>query len=182
MARLIMWNLVSLDGYFEGPEHDLSFHMDVWGDELEQLSTEQANAAGALMFGCVTYEMMKAYWPTATETPAIASFMNSVKKYVFSRKGVAADWSNTEIFSGDVKPTVERLKRDTTKDIYLFGSADLAASLIAHDLIDEFRICTVPRLLGAGTPLFKPGESKRLKLLDSRPLATGGIVARYTLA
>lgn len=182
MAKLIMWNLMTLDGYFEGPDSDLGFHMDVWGDELEQLSLEQGNAAGALMFGRKTYDMMKGYWPTATETPEIAAFMNTIKKYVFSRKGAPADWANTEVFDGNVPSTVERLKRETLKDIYLFGSADLASSLIAYNLIDEFRICTAPRLLGQGTPLFKPGSSTKLKLLEVRPLATGGTVTRYALA
>ena len=60
--------------------------------------------------------------------------------------------------------TVARLKRDSAKDIFLFGSADLADSLIPHGLIDEFRIALNPVILGGGTPLFKPGEKRRLKL------------------
>ena len=71
------------------------------------------------------------------------------------------------------------LKHESAKDIFLFGSADLAASLIPHGLIDEFRIAVVPRLLGGGSPLFKPGQHARLKLIDSRPLSTGAVILRY---
>ena len=67
MRKLIMWNLMSLDGFIEGPNRDLSWHNDVWGPELEQLSIEQGKEIGALLFGRVTYELMAGYWPTAPE-------------------------------------------------------------------------------------------------------------------
>jgi dihydrofolate reductase len=86
------------------------------------------------------------------------------------------------MFSDDVPGTVARLKRECAKDIFLFGSADLAASLIPHGLIDEFRIAVNPILLGGGTPLFKPGEKLKLKLIDSRPLSTGIVILRYVPA
>ena len=86
MAKLIMWNLMTLDGFVEGPDRDISWHLDVWGEELEHLSIEQFNAAGALLFGRVTYELMANYWPSATgEVAEIADFMNALPKYVFSR-------------------------------------------------------------------------------------------------
>ncbi len=138
MAKLIMWNLTTLDGYVEGPGRDISWHNDVWGEELERLSIEQGNAAGALMFGRITYELMAGYWPTASGE--IADFMNALPKFVFSRTLKTSDWNNTKVFGADVPATVAKLKRETAKDIYLFGSADLASTLIAHGLIDEFRI------------------------------------------
>ena len=124
MAKLIMWNLMTLDGFVEGPNRDISWHSDVWGEELEQLSIEQLNAAGGLLFGRVTYELMANHWPSATGE--IADFMNAAPKYVFSRTVKKSDWNNTQMFSADVPGTVARLKRDSAKDIFLFGSADLA--------------------------------------------------------
>lgn len=178
MARLIMWNLITLDGFFEGPGHDLSFHLDVWGKELEDFSIEQGNAAGGLLFGRVTYELMAGHFPK--EKGTIADFMNGLPKYVFSRTLTRSDWNNTQFFNGDVPGTVARLKREATKDIFLFGSADLAAHLIPHKLIDEYRIGIAPILLGKGTPLFKSREAKiNLKLVDSRSLSNGMIIARY---
>jgi dihydrofolate reductase len=93
-----------------------------------------------------------------------------------------SDWNNTQMFSADVAETVARLKRDSAKDIFLFGSADLAGSLIPHGLIDEFRIALNPIILGGGTPLFKPGEKRKLKLVDSRPLTNGIVILRYVPA
>src|SRR5437870_3991 len=96
MRKLIMWNLVTLDGFFEGPNSwDLGWHEYVWGEELERLSIEQSRSIGALVFGRVTYEGMAAYWSTATGE--IAEFMNGVPKIVVSTTLEAADWSNTRL-------------------------------------------------------------------------------------
>lgn len=182
MGKLIMWNLMTLDGYVAGPNGDISWHDDVWGDELEQLRNAQCKAADALIFGRVTYELMAGYWPTATgET---ADFMNGVQKYVFSRTLTKSDWNKVSFFAGDVPATVERLKRDTAKDIFVFGSADLCATIMRHGLFDELRIALCPVLLGAGSPLFRhSGDRARLKLLDAAPMRSNGVVIlRYAPA
>lgn len=180
MAKLIMWNLMTLDGMVEGPNRDISWHEDVWGEELEALSIEQLKAAGGLMFGRVTYELMANYWPTAAGE--VADFMNASPKYVFSRTLTKSGWNNTQMLGADAPGTAARLKRESTKDIFLFGSADLASHLMPHRLIDEFRIAVNPIILGGGTPLFKPGERVKLKLLDSRALSSGVVILRYAPA
>jgi len=175
MAKLIMWNLTTLDGFVEGPGRDISWHDEVWGEELERLSIEQCNAAGAFMFGRVTFELMAGYWPTASGE--IAGFMNVLPKYVFSRTLKTSNWNNPRIFGDDILATVSRLKREAAKDIYLFGSADLASHLIPHGLIDEFRIGITPVLLGQGTLLFKQSsERHKLKLLDAKALSVGAVI------
>lgn len=175
-----MWNLMTLDGFVEGENRDISWHFDVWGEELERLSIAQLKAAGGLMFGRVTYQLMASHWPNATGE--VADFMNALPKYVFSRTLTRSDWANTQMFGAEVPDTVARLKRETGKDIYLFGSADLAAGLIPHRLIDEFRIAVNPVILGGGAPLFKPGERVKLTLLDSKPLSSGIVILRYEQA
>jgi dihydrofolate reductase len=122
---------------------------------------------------------MAKHWPGATGE--VADLMNALPKYAFSRTLTRSDWANTQVFGTDVPDTVARLKREGTKDIFLFGSADLAASLIPHRLIDEFRIAVNPVILGGGTSLFKQGERVKLKLLDARTLSTGIIISRYAL-
>ena len=175
-ARLIMWNLVTLDGYFEGTKKwDLDFHQYVWGDELEQLSLEQLKSADALLFGRVTYEGMASYW--STEKGDIADFMNSIPKVVFSRTLTKADWNNTRLVRGDAVAEVKKLKNDGRKNLFVFGSADLSSTFTENNLFDEYRLCVVLVLLGAGTPLFKPSSQRtRMKLRDSRPLKTGGVI------
>jgi len=178
MRQLIMWNLMTLDGFFEGPaKWDLGFHEYVWGHELERLSLDQLGSTGGLLFGRVTYEGMAGYWSTATGE--IAGFMNRVPKVVFSRTLQRADWHNTRLVSAAAEDEVPRLKRQSGGDLYIFGSADLSSGLIRHGLIDEYRLCLVPVVLGAGTPLFKPAERVNMRLLEARPLQSGGVILRY---
>lgn len=178
MRKLIMWNLMTLDGYVEGPNRDIGWHEDVWGDELQQISIEQGREAGALLFGRITYELMASYWPTAKGE--IADSMNGLPKIVASRTLEKADWHNTRLVRENLPEEIARLKAESGKDIFVFGSADLSASLVPHGLIDEFRICVVPLVLGGGTPLFKSSpERLKLRLLETRPLKSGGVVLRY---
>jgi dihydrofolate reductase len=183
MRRLIFWNLMTLDGSFEGAEHwDLAFHQLVWGEEMERFSLDQASTADLLLFGRVTYQGMAAYWTSeeASESPEIADFMNRVPKVVFSRTLEAADWSNTALESGDAVEAVAALKREPGGDILLFGSAALADTLSRAGLIDEYRIGLAPVVLREGTPLFKPGGPElRLELVDTQVLATGGVILSY---
>ena len=175
-----MWNMMTLDGMVAGAEGDISWHEDVWGPELEQFSEAQLKDAGALLFGRVTYDLMAGYWPS--QNGAIAEFMNAIPKYVASRKLSVLAWSNAHLLGDQPAAEVDRLKRASAKDLFLFGSADFAATLMAHDLIDEFRIAINPRVLGGGAPLFKPGLAMKLRLIDSRPLSSGAVIVRYVPA
>ncbi|MBI2429788.1 MAG: dihydrofolate reductase [Ignavibacteriales bacterium] len=181
MGKIIMWNLMTLDGYFEGTKKwDLGFHTEVWGEELERLSIEQLSQCNSLVFGRVTYEGMAAYWTTAKdEKVEIADFMNNLPKIVFSRTLTKADWNNTRLVKENIEGEVVTLKQ-SGKDSYIFGSADLSATLMNLGLIDEYRICVVPIVLGGGTPLFKATpEQLKLQLLNTQALKNGGVILRY---
>ncbi|HYM39502.1 MAG TPA: dihydrofolate reductase family protein [Thermoplasmata archaeon] len=179
MRKLIMWNLMTLDGYFEGRKSwEIDWHDTIWGPELEQLSLDQLKSVGTLLFGRVTYEGMASYW--STQKGEIADLMNSIPKIVFSSTLATADWKNTRLVREDAAEEVARLKRQPGKDLYLFGSADLASALTKAGLIDEYRIAIAPILLGGGHPLFKPGPDRlKLKLLEAKPLKLGGVLLRY---
>jgi dihydrofolate reductase len=174
-----MWNLVTLDGFFEGAKSwELDWHEYVWGEELERFSVEQSRTIGTLLFGRVTYEGMAKYWASATGE--IADFMNSVPKIVFSRTMEKAEWNNTRLVKAQAEEEVAGLKRQSGKDLYIFGSADLSATLMKHRLIDEFRLVLNPLILGRGNPLFKPHtERLKLKLLEAKPLNSGCVILRY---
>jgi dihydrofolate reductase len=179
MPRLVMWNLQTLDGCFEGGQPwDLDFHNAAWGNELERFSLEQAEEVGTLLFGRTTYEGMAGYWSTATGPTA--DFMNRVSKVVFSRTLDAAGWNNSRLVRGEAADEVATLKRGAGKDLFVFGSAKLCDSLARRGLFDEYRICIAPVVLRNGTPLFKPGDTRQdLTLLEARPLPTGAIILRY---
>lgn len=179
MRKLIAWNLMTLDGRFEGDAPwQLDVHETVWGDELAAFSLEQGEDMDLLVFGRRTYEGMARHW--SRESGPIADFMNAVDKRVASRTLAEVAWSNARLIEGDVADAIRALKREDGKNIYVFGSADLLETLLAADLVDEYRICLAPVVLGSGTPLFKPGwSSKPMALLEARPLETGGVILRY---
>ena len=110
MAKLIMWNVITLDGYFEGEKNwDLSFHETVWGPELESFSMEQLNSASYLVFVRVTYEGMAAYWKS--EKGQIADLMNRLPKIVCSKTLNSVDWNNTTLIKENAANEIAKLKR-----------------------------------------------------------------------
>lgn len=179
MRKLIMWNIITLDGFFDGAvPWELPFHEAIWGQELEKLSLEQLRAADYLVFGRATYEGMASYWGTAQGE--IADLMNGVSKLVVSKSLQAVDWQNAELISDDAADRISRLKTEGDGDMYVFGSANLSETLIESNLFDEYRIGIAPVIMGQGRPLFGRGLSyKNLLLLSCQQLSNGGMVMRY---
>ena len=179
MRRLIAWNVMTLDGRFEGARPwDLDMHGTVWGEELEAFSLAQGAEIGTLLFGRRTFEGMRDYW--TKETGPIADMMNGLPKAVASRTLGAADWSNSRLLKGEASETVRALKQEDGRDVFVFGSADLLATLMADGLVDEYRLCLAPVVWGEGTPLFKPeGGRTHFTLREARPLRTGGVILFY---
>ena len=179
MRKLIAWNVMTLDGVFEGAgPWQLDMHQTIWGDEVEKFSLEQGAEIGTLLFGRRTYEGMRDYW-TNEEGP-VANMMNGIEKAVTSRTLETADWNNSRLLKGEAADTVRALKQEDGRDVFVFGSADLLATLMAEDLLDEYRFCLAPVVWGEGTPLFKPrGGRMHFTLRESRPLETGGLILFY---
>jgi len=174
-----MWNLITLDGYFEGEKAwDLDFHGIVWGKELEDLSIEQLKSVEMLVFGAATYKGMFDYW--SKKKGETAEFMNKLPKIVCSHNLTTADWKNTTIVH-DAVAELGKLKQEGKGNMFVFGSGILSESLMKAGLFDEYRLCVVPVFLGKGRRLFNEGlPYQKLKLLEARTLQTGGIILRYT--
>src|ERR1700688_129764 len=118
MSRLIMWNLLTLDGFFEGAKTwELDWHQYVWGEELEQLSIEQLRSADRLLFGRVTYEGMAAHWQTAQGE--VADLMNNLPKVVFSRTLERPQWASTRLVKDNAVAEVLELKRQGEKNMFV---------------------------------------------------------------
>jgi dihydrofolate reductase len=175
-----MWNIITLDGYFEGNHNwDLPFHNVVWGQELEKLSIEQLNSADYLVFGRVTYEGMAAYWTKAEGE--VAGLMNKIPKLVFSKTLKSVDWNNATLIKESASAEIAKLKAQGGRDMYVFGSANLSETFINDNLFDEYRIGIAPVILGSGRPLFRQGISSiNLSLVSTQQLLTGGVVLKYT--
>jgi len=175
MRRLFWQMMMSLDGYMAGPGREMDWF--VTDDEFGQYVLEMGQAIDTIVFGRVTYQMMAAYWPSATSPEA--PMMNDLPKVVFSRTLDAVDWKNSRLADGRVVEEIARLKQAPGKDIAMFGSADLAATFIRHGLIDEYRIFLNPVVLGRGHPLFKDADRMKLKFLKARTFRSGNVLLYY---
>jgi len=183
MRKIVFMMSVSLDGFFEGPGRELDWQL-VDG-ELHQHFNDWLATAGAFLDGRVTYELMAGYWPTADQDPSaspqqaeFARIWRDMPKVVFSRTLGQAGW-NTTIVRELVPAQIEALKAQPGGDLVV-GGADLAASFLRHDLIDEFRLYVQPVLLGRGRQLFRPMDAKvGLRLAEARPFGSGVVLLRY---
>jgi len=185
MAKVILSMFVSLDFYIEGPGGE--FVPPAWSDDLSRhWSGYGLERAGHLLYGRVNFLFNKGFWSAADtdpESPAAgisyAGKMNRLPKTVFSRTLSGDPGWNAEV-SGDVRGSVERLKSEADGDIYSFGGAGLAQSLVAHDLVDEYRLMVTPTLLGDGKRLLEGGRPRvPLTLLDAQRLDTGAVILHY---
>lgn len=181
MRKLIGWNLMSLDGYFEGETPwDLSFHLTAWGEDLRQYALSLGEETDFIVFGRKTYEGMAAHWPDTTEELEIKAYMNAKPKGVATRSLNEAHWNNTRVLA-DAVSDLRVMRAEPGKTIFVFGSAELQHALLEAGLMDEVRVCLAPVLLGKGNPLFKAGSENRLTLLEARPIDTGAVILRYSV-
>jgi len=181
MRKVILFNMITLDGFFSGPNGEIDWHnVD---QEFNEFAIEQLSTAGGLIFGRVTYEVMASYWPTPLaieDDPVVAGKMNSIPKFVFSRSLRSADWENTRLIHRDAAGEILNLKQQPGGDLFIFGSANLAASLTRQGLIDEYRLMLNPVVLGDGRPLFDElDERLSLRLIKTKVFASGNVLLTY---
>ncbi|MEP6597699.1 MAG: dihydrofolate reductase family protein [Ginsengibacter sp.] len=179
MRKIIVSNLVSLDGYFEGLNKELDWF--VVDEEFFEYARNQLKEADTILFGRVTYEMMASYWPNATNNDSvITDKMNSLPKIVFSKTLSKVEWNNSSLIKENVPEEINRLKQSSGKDMVIFGSGSLVLSLTQLALIDEYRIIVNPVILGNGNPLFKGIHEKlNLRLLRTKTLNSGVVILYY---
>ena len=182
MRNVIFSIMISLDGYFEAAGEGwekIDWHRA--DDQWEDYSVELLGQIDTLLFGRRTYEGFAEFWPT--QDSEVARLLNAIDKVVFSTTLSEAAWNGTRLVRDHVPEEVAKLKAQPGKDIAIFGSADLAATLTQHGLIDEYRIAINPVALGGGTALFREGaERLNLRLLDTKTFRSGIVELRYAPA
>lgn len=180
MRKVFTFNMITLDGFFEGPNEEIDWH-NADNQEFNEFAIEQLGSVDTLLFGRKTYQMMASYWPTdiaIQSDPIIANLMNGVSKVVFSRTLEAVDWNNTRLIRENALQESRLLKKQPGKDIALFGSAELISTIM--DVIDEHRVMINPILLGAGKPLFKNVDNRvGLQLINERVFKSGNVLLTY---
>jgi dihydrofolate reductase len=180
MRKLHFFMMVSVNGFYERGAWEIDWHQT--DEEFNEFATEQLGQMDTLVFGRRTYEGMASYWPTQeaiTSDPVVAEKMNGMPKVVVSRTLERADWNNSRI-ARDPKG-IAALKREPGRDALLLGSSDLAVSLGALGLIDEYRLMVNPIALPTGTPVLAglTGDL-HLTLLGTRTFRNGNALLTYS--
>ena len=189
MRKLIVCNIVSLDGYYEGPGKDV---MALPFDEaFDDYNAERLRAADTLLLGRRSFDGFKGYWPPVADDPdvrpverEISRLNMAIPKVVISDSLTAdetAPWTNTEIVKrAEAHDRIADLKRQSGREILVFGSHTVWNDLLVAGLVDELHLMIGPALLGAGTPIFEGGSQVGLGLLESRRLDGSQLVlVRY---
>ncbi len=191
MRKLVVNTFLTLDGVMQapgGPEEDPTggfalggWSVSHWDDSMGEVMTRSMTQPFELLLGRKTYEIFAAHWPFATEPGA--DELNAARKYVATTTLASADWINSTILDGDVVQQVAELKEQDGPEIQVHGSSDLIQTLLANDLIDEFRLMIFPIVLGKGKRLFGDGTVPRtFTVMDASTSSTGVVMATYERA
>jgi dihydrofolate reductase len=182
MRKIIVFNNISLDGYFTDQNNDMNWaHRD--DPEFNAFTAENASGEGMLLFGRKTYDLMASFWPTpqaAQMMPEVAAGMNRMPKVVFSRAMDKATWNNTTLVKSDPAGAVRKMKNEPGPDMVIFGSGSIVSLLAGHGLIDEYQFVVVPIVLGAGRTMFEGLKNRvNLKLTKTRIFGNGNVFLCY---
>lgn len=184
VRKLIMFNHVSLDGFFTDASGDMSW-AHARDEEWQRFTNENAGGDAELVFGRKTYEMMAGFWPTPQAKqalPEVAASMNRMRKYVFSRTLQKVEWENSSLLTGDLAREVRNLKTQRGPALLIMGSGEIVSQLTGAGLIDEYQLVTVPLIVGRGRSLFEGVTTRpRLKLTRTRTFQNGNVVNWYSV-
>jgi dihydrofolate reductase len=183
LQKLLVFNQVTLDGYFSGPNGDLSWaHKQ--DPEWDKFVADNAKGGGTLLFGRVTYEMMVAFWPTPEAMkafPKVAEGMNKSQKVVFSRTLDKVSWKNTRLVKDGMADEVRKMKGQPGKGMTILGSGKVVSQLASEGLIDEYQIVVNPVALGKGRTMFEGVKAPvNLKRTSTREFKNGNILTVYS--
>jgi len=194
MRKLIITTFLSVDGVMQAPgapDEDRSggFAHGGWmvpyaDEDLGRIVTAWIEQASGFLLGRGTYEIFAAHWPRVTDPQdVIARALNGLPKYVASTTLKTAEWHNSTLIRGDVVEAVRALKREGSGELQVHGSPGLAQTLIANDLVDEYRLWVHPVVLGSGKRLFGAGAMPAaLRLSATKTTSTGVVVHTYERA
>lgn len=181
MRKVSVFNFITLNGYFQGLNGDISWHRHE--GEGAKYSDEKSQLGNTLLFGRTTYQQMASFWPSPAAKemmPVTADGMNKAEKIVFSRTLNKADWNNTRLVKEDLVGTVRRLKAEPGSDMTVLGSGSIVTQLAEAGLIDVYGFMIDPIALGEGVPVLKGMKNRLdLKLISSEVFKSGVIMATY---
>jgi len=182
MRKIILSEMMSLDGFIAGPDDDLSWHRV--DEEFNQYAIELLNSIDTILFGRVTYQLFENYWPAAALNPStsksdleIAHKINDLTKIVFSRTLQNVSWKNSRLLKEVIPGEIQKMKRQPGKDMVIYGSGSIVSAFMQSGLIDDYRIFVNPVVLGSGKPLFKNIKNRiNLRLSNTRIFNNGNVL------
>lgn len=190
MRRLIVYNVISLDGYYTGPDNDVSVMFPMMGGVFDTYNAELLRRADLTLVGRVSFELFQSFWPKVAEDPTseqwtpeqreLSQAGASVPTIVVSDT-LTGSWPNVSILRrAEAHQTIAALKRQPGKDLLITGSRTLWNDLLAHGLVDELHLMLGNCILGAGIPAFSGNPGVTLRLLDTRRWAdSDNVLLRY---
>jgi dihydrofolate reductase len=196
MAKLTINTFLTLDGVMQAPggpdeDRESGFEHGGWAvpystdEDFGEAMDDWMGRAGGLLLGRKTYEIFAGHWPKVTEGDYVATAdrLNRLPKFVASKTLDKVEWNNSTLLEGDVAEAVAALKRQPGDEIQVHGSGNLAQTLIRHDLIDEYRLWSMPVVLGTGKRLFADGAvPAAMRLADTKTTSTGAVLNVYERA
>ena len=184
MRKLIADVIISLDGYFTSPKNEIDWFAGFDSEEWPW-SSDILRSADAMLYGRVTYEEFRQFWPTPEPKqmgidPYLIERLNNLPKIVFSKSLAETPWKPASLVREEPVAAVAKLKQEPGKDIVVVGSGTLVASLVRDDLIDEYFIRVRPIILGAGRSLFVDQKARHpLRFVSARTFKSGAIGLHY---
>ena len=196
MRKLIVSNMMSVDGYYEGPGKNVmalfDYRWDYPTDEsFDAYNAERLRAADTLLLGRTSYDGFKGFWPSVADDPnatalqrEISRLNNAIDKVVISDSMTSEEtnpWHNTRIIGrAEAHEQLAELKSQPGKEILVFGSRTLWNDLLTNDLVDELHLMIGPVVLGGGTPLFDEQPAVSLRLIETRTWeGSGNVLLQY---
>lgn len=188
MRKIIVSEMVSLDGFFAGSDGNINWHMV--NDEFNKYAIDFLKTVDTILFGRVTYQMFENYWPAAITNPetskddlVIAHLIDDANKIVFSRTMDKTGWKNTKLMKEVDAEEIRKMKEQPGKDMVVYGSGMVVSELARLGLVDEYRLFVAPIVLGSGKLLLKDLKKEmKLKFIESKPLSNGVVLLCYTPA
>lgn len=178
MRKIIVYNVVSLDGYHTGVGNDVSVMFPMMGDVFDSYNSELLRSADLHLMGRVSFELFQSFWPKVAENPDLEEWTDAQRDLSQAGKAVKGivvsdtlqgSWQGLRILRRrDAYAQLAELKGQAGKDILITGSRTLWNDLLAHDLVDEIHLLVGNRVLGQGVPVFAGNTPATLRLLDTR--------------
>lgn len=185
MRKIVVFNLITLDGHFAALDGDISWHnVD---DEFNEYAVEQTKSFGGIIFGNTTYTMFEDFWPKALKDPKtseedrqIAQTIDDIWKIVFSKSRKNVTWNNSKLFHNIEPKEVKKWKMYEGPDLVIFGSGTIVQQFTNLGLVDEYRLLVNPIVLGKGKSMFKDMKDQlKLTLINTRTFKNGNVLLTY---